>query len=100
MKFKVFAVWDKAVESYSSPFTQATIEAGIRMWRDLVMFNTDNNRYKRSPQDYSLHYIGEYDDDTGELIAKEPLVVKTASEVVMETTNQPIEEMNNVAQIQ
>lgn len=99
MIYKVFAVKDKAVDSYSSPFTQATIEAGIRMWRDLIMFEQGNNRYKRSPDDYALHYIGTFDDETGEMAPSAPLVIKTANEVIMETTNPQIEESANVAQI-
>lgn len=84
MIYKMFAIKDKALNSYSAPFTQATIESGIRMWRDLVMFGQENNQYRRSPGDFCLYQIGEYDDDTGEATNVVPVALGTATEVIAE----------------
>lgn len=85
MKYRVFAVKDKALDSFSSPFTQATVEAGVRMFRDLVAFGSENNHYRRSPGDYSLWLIGEYDDSTGDMqTLAEKVVVSSALEVLAE----------------
>ena len=88
MNYKVFAVKDKALDSYSAPFTQATIEAGLRMWRDLVLFGQDDNRYKRSPEDFTLYMLGEFNDETGELIEAANVRLASASEVIAETKTQ------------
>lgn len=87
MKYLLFAVKDKALDSYSAPFAQATIEAGLRMWRDLVMFGEAENRYRRSPDDFCLYHIGEYDDETGELTNENEKTwrLSTATEVINET---------------
>lgn len=97
MIYKVFAVKDKALNSFSAPFTQATIEAGLRMFRDLVQFGDTNNIYRRSPDDYHLYCLGTYDDDTGlmENLDK-PMAMQSAVELVAEMT----ERNDNVTQIQ
>jgi len=88
MIYKMFAVKDKALDTYSAPFTQATIEAGLRMWRDLVMFGQDDNRYKRSPEDFCLYMVGEYDDVTGQTTTAVPTRMSSAAEVLAETKPQ------------
>jgi len=88
MIYKMFAVKDKALDTYSAPFTQATIEAGLRMWRDLVMFGQDDNRYKRSPEDYCLYMVGEYDDESGQTNPAVPVRLASAAEVLAETNQQ------------
>ena len=85
MIYKLFAIKDKALDSYSAPFSQATIEAGLRMWRDLVLFSQDDNRYKRSPEDFTLYMLGEFDDETGEIIEAANVRLASASEVIAET---------------
>lgn len=82
MKYKMFAVKDKALDSYSAPYTQATVEAGIRMFRDLVQFGEANNQYRRSPEDYSLYLIGEYDDVTGHTLNEEVVQLVSAVELL------------------
>lgn len=84
MIYKVFAVKDKALDSFSAPFTQATIEAGMRMWRDLVMFGDENNKYRRSPEDFTLYFIGEYDDTTAKMESTTLFSIVTAAEVLIE----------------
>jgi len=97
MIYKCFAVKDKALDSYSAPFTQATVEAGQRMWRDLVMFEGgENNRYARNPEDYSLYLLGEYDDTTGQMIALEtPMQISNATDVI---SDKPTTQLAEVSQ--
>ena len=88
MIYKLFAVKDKALDSYSAPFTQATIEAGIRMWRDLVLYGQEENRYRRSPEDYCLYMLGEFDDSTGQTTPAVPVRLASANEVLAENTTE------------
>jgi len=85
MKYQVFAVKDKALDSFSAPFTQPTIEAGLRMWRDLVLFGQEDNRYRRSPEDFTLYMIGEYEDSNAQLTEAVPVWIASATEVIAET---------------
>lgn len=83
MIYKLFAVKDKALDVFSAPFTQATVDAGLRMWRDIVMYGEENNRYQRSPQDYSLYLLGEFDEASGKTENLDnPLRVAGALEVI------------------
>ena len=84
MLLKVFAVKDKAMDSYSAPFTQATMESGIRMFRELVTYDQTDNKYKRSPEDYSLYYIGEYNDATGEMMSHDVQRLSSVVELLTE----------------
>lgn len=83
----MFAIKDKALDSYSAPFTQATLEAGLRMWRDLVMFEQQENRYKRSPEDFTLYMVGEYDDTTGLCTDTVNVRIASAAEILTENTS-------------
>lgn len=86
MIYKIFAIKDKALDSYSAPFTQPTIEAGLRMWRDLVMFSQEDNRYRRSPDDYTMYMVGEFDDDTATFTETANVRIASANEVIIEAT--------------
>jgi len=84
MLLKVFAIKDKAIDSYSAPFTQATIESGIRMFRELITYDQTENKYRRSPEDYALYYIGEYNDVTGEMMSHEIQRLSSVVEIITE----------------
>lgn len=86
MIFKVFTVKDKALDNYSGPFTQSTIEAGLRMWREIVMFGPADNRYKRSPEDFTLYMVGEFDDETATFTDTVNVRIASAKEVLIDTT--------------
>lgn len=87
MIYQMFAVKDKALDSFSAPFTQATIEAGLRMWRDLVLFGEENNRYRRSPEDFALYLVGTYDDETGHSTFKDITQISSAVEILADARN-------------
>lgn len=89
MKYIVFAIKDKALDSFSAPFTQATIEAGLRMWRDLVLFGSEDNRYRRTPEDFTLYMVGEFDDDTAEFTDAVNVRLASAAEVKAEAKQTP-----------
>lgn len=84
MKMNVFAIKDKALNCYGPLFNSPTVESGIRTFRDVVLFGEENNRYRRSPQDYDLYLIGTYDDEKGELAASSPTLLMSAEAVLDE----------------
>ena len=66
MKTTLFSIYDQALGIYGPIFQSPTMEAGIRMFTDIVKFGEENNRYRRHPQDYTLHHIGYFDDESCE----------------------------------
>lgn len=63
----VFTVYDSAARRYLEPFFAETVEVACRMFRALV--NKEGHQFQRFPEDYTLFHIGEYDAETGMLLA-------------------------------
>lgn len=84
MIVKIFSIKDTCIHSFGPLFNSPTIEGGMRLFRDVCLFGDENNRYKRSPEDFVLHVVGEFDDEKGELLKQEPMPLITAMEVLSE----------------
>lgn len=59
----VFALHDSAVKAFAQPFFMPTENAAIRAFRALV--NDPKSTVNQSPGDYTLHYLGAFDDTHG-----------------------------------
>jgi len=70
MRLKVISLYDSAVQSYGRPIFVRHPGEALRSLADQVNAS-DNNDLARHPEDYSLHLIGEFDEETGELIPAE-----------------------------
>jgi len=88
MNYKAFSIKDKALDSYSAPFTQATLEAGLRMFREIVTFGDENNRYRRAPEDYVLYMVGEFDDTEAKMTDTVNVRIASAAEILIEDRGQ------------
>lgn len=65
MKLRAYSIYDKKVQAYHAPFFAATDGAATRNFQDLA---TDNNTtVGRHPADYSLYFVGEFDDAAAKL---------------------------------
>lgn len=64
-KHKLYAVYDSKVEAFNLPFFQHTRGQAIRTFSETVNRPDPNNLLTRYPADYSLHELGEYDDQNG-----------------------------------
>lgn len=72
MKLLVFAVHDRVVESFGSPFTASTVAEAQRMFLGAA---SDPNTYlAKNPKDFSLYHIGTFNNSGGELAALSPVV--------------------------
>ena len=80
MKLNAYAIFDSAAGVYMRPFFAQAHGLATRMFSDLAC-DADHDVGKH-PEDYSLYFIGEYDDNKGELkpVTKECLA--TAQELV------------------
>lgn len=62
---KVFyAVYDRKAELYSAPFLEVKDGTAIRAIQDTVI-NSPEHPFAKHPQDFCLHRIGTFNDETG-----------------------------------
>lgn len=64
---KILSIYDKATRCYMRPFFCVTLSHGTRLFSDLL--TEPNHEVSRHPEDYSLFYIGEWDDQTGSIVS-------------------------------
>lgn len=65
MKSKIFVIFDNAAEAYLSPFVVATEGQAMREFR--ICANHPEHSIAKSPADYTLFCIGEFDDSTANI---------------------------------
>jgi len=64
----VFTVYDQKAHAYLPPFVLHHKDMATRIFSDCV--NSNDHQFGRHPADYTLYCIGEYDDASGQLIAR------------------------------
>lgn len=67
-----YTIYDCKALQYHSPWWAASDGAAIRSFQDLV--NDHNTTIGRHPSDYSLWFVGHYDDNKGAMHPVTPLV--------------------------
>lgn len=88
MKQKLYMTFDSKTAVFSNLHVQLSDAAAVRKFGDLVNDgNLQNNEFFRHPEDYSLFYVGEYDDESGELIGSLPKSLVTASALKFDNQN-------------
>lgn len=70
MIYQVFAVYDSKAGAYSVPFYQSTTSMALRAFAEAA--NMPDHPLGKHPEDYSLFYLGEWDDTKGEHRASAP----------------------------
>jgi hypothetical protein len=79
---KVFSVFDSKAAFFGRPFFDQKEGTAIRNFSDAVNDSSNpNNMWFKHPEDFSLFLVGEFDDETGELIPVHPKNLLTASAV-------------------
>ena len=68
MKRAVCAVYDSAVEAYGQPMFVTAVGAALRSFIDEVNRRADDNALYLHPEDYTLFYIADFDDVSGEFV--------------------------------
>ena len=59
-----YAVYDIKAEVYSAPFLEIKDGTAIRAIQDLVI-NNKEHVFAKHPSDFTLHRLGEFDENTG-----------------------------------
>ena len=73
MNIKIYAVHDSKAEAYLQPYFAATAGIAVRSFVDCV--SDSNHPFGKNPEDYTLFYLGEFDDVTGKLDTSSPTSV-------------------------
>lgn len=72
MKLLLFAVHDRVVEAFGSPFTAQTEAEAKRMF--LTAAEDPETKLHKNPEDFSLYMIGTFNNSGGEITPVTPLV--------------------------
>ncbi|WNK12454.1 MAG: nonstructural protein [Microvirus sp.] len=73
----VYSVFDIKAASYAQPFFSQSHATAIRAFSGAV--NDPGTMLNRHPEDFTLNHIGEFDDQTGEVIPSTMFVLGTAA---------------------
>ncbi|QCQ84904.1 nonstructural protein [Blackfly microvirus SF02] len=71
MKLRGYSVYDRKALQYHPPFFASTDGAAVRSFSDLA--NDPETQVGRHPGDYTLYFVGEYDDQKGHMIPMDPI---------------------------
>lgn len=63
MNFKAFSIYDSKAEAYNTPIFVSAKGIAVRAFADQV--NDPNSPMNRHAGDYTLFFIGEFNDDKG-----------------------------------
>ena len=78
----MFCVVDAKTGVYSHPFYEVTRGSAVRAFTDTV--HTKDHPFNRHPEDYSLCYLGQYDDSNATIVSGVPEIIATAINVISE----------------
>lgn len=82
MILKMYSVFDTKVEAYMAPFTSPTHGSAIRAFTDTV--NDESTTLGAHPEDYTLFYLGDFNQQDGTLeAALTPMALTKGNEVVI-----------------
>lgn len=76
----IVAVFDSALGAYSRPWFAPTRGLASRAFRDEVNRAAEDNGMYNHPEDFGLHYLGTWDDVTGEFETVKPELMCRASD--------------------
>lgn len=65
MKQKAYAIYDSKLAEFNTPFFSPNNNTAIRTFTDAA--NDPTTNINRHPEDFSLHHIGTYETDNGQL---------------------------------
>lgn len=92
MKLETYAIYDAKAESYGQPFFLQNDGVAIRLFAGYA--NDKKTMIGQHPEDFSIFWIGTYDDSNGEIkqkkfrsLASAPALVKEMPTFVPEIAN-------------
>lgn len=82
MKLIVLSVRDRAADCFGQPMFVVSLGGAIRSFGDEINRKDVNNQLSKHPEDFDLYQIGEFDDNSAELIPCKPRQVAVGKDLV------------------
>jgi hypothetical protein len=67
---QIYTIYDDKTGAYMTPFYLPTDEAAIRSFE--ISRDDPNHLFHHNPHDFTLHTLGSFDDQTGEIVTHPP----------------------------
>jgi hypothetical protein len=83
MKKVFYAVYDRKSELYSAPFLEVKDGTAIRAIQDMVTSSPDH-AFAKHPTDYSLHRLGVFEDETGDITVEDKTKLQEFDQLIGE----------------
>ncbi|UDN67785.1 nonstructural protein [robinz microvirus RP_117] len=87
MKLQMFAVYDSAVTAYMPPFFTRSKGEALRSFSDAC--NSKDSNFNKYAADYTLYFVGEYDDVTANFFDVVPVRIVGARECLVDGFDAP-----------
>ena len=85
----LFSVYDSAADLFLPTWHASNIEVALRRFRKTVNTPAEGNPINEYPEDYTLFHVGEFNQETGEVISlATPHSLGVA--VIFRTPDQPV----------
>lgn len=79
----IYAVKDLAVQAFGTPFFVRAKGEALRSFQDEANRRDSDSAIAKHPEDYELYRIGDFDDQTGTIIAAQaPELVARAKDLI------------------
>ena len=88
MKFGIYSIHDAKAKAFFSPVFMHAEGQCLREFTDAC--NDQEHPFGKNPQDYTLFYLGEYDDNTGEITPAQKRSIANGVEVLDPDTDQEL----------
>lgn len=95
MGLEAYSVYDKAVGAFLPPVFVRSRGEMIRSFTDAV--NSKEHQFNRHCSDYTLYFLGMFDDDSGMIESADPVRVVSALEVLV--PEEPFTEANRLRSV-
>lgn len=73
MMYAIVAVYDSAMEAYGRPIFTASQGVALRSFKEEIV--NPESQMSRHPEDYSLWYLGEYNETDGSFRSSKPSLI-------------------------
>jgi len=71
MKAQVFSIYDKKAQYFEKPFTSQNEETAVRLIKNTMSdTNAANIQFVKTPEDFALYHLGEFDDANGQIYSE------------------------------
>lgn len=84
MMLRAYAVYDVKHASYSRPWFVLNDAVAVREFTDAVNDPNQHNQWRKHPEDFALHYLGSFDDNSGEFLPSKAVHVIQAAALIRE----------------